>query len=685
MNQLCLNTSPCPGDLPLANFSSEVPDKVDYVTLMGPPGNPMPPIGGQTWSSRYCLGVCVSHTSQEDADLCAAASALTCLNQPVPPGGGSGGGGGYSRPDPNNPVAPVPPGTPTPPYPSLPSFKNGPQDCTVYCPDGTSHTESIPADSFVASNQGLVDGIAQKAACSLARTNLICFNSINKHVCLGGTYSDTVKVKGGRPPSSLPVDGTTGALPPGLELTQVDPLSATITGETLVAGHFEFDIIAQDLSGNSASHLFEIDVMGIGDDTDINMPRGQIHVAYEWQFEGDGGTGPYTFTASSEYLAWNLILDTDGLLHGTPTKAGQLVFTVYVKDATGLECQEEVTFNFDADPQTFNCCAEQSAEFLLGGYTGQQVPLSWAIVDGELPDGMDLFPLSANQAAIEGSPFPGGTYQIRLRTTDANDVPVDSVITINVMDILNKDVLPQCIVNVAYSAQLIGIGGQGDGSTYTFSRLAGPSFPTGLSMNSAGLITGTPTVQGTTTGIVIRITDNHGNFCNQLLDITVSPPPPVDFTAMTWAIISSTNDTGCPGSISTANVGSSANATATTYNALGGPCNEFVHVGVQYKGTLLSGANPSSQCRINIQKVLSAATTGAFATCGVTLRNNHGGIMYSVGAEGSYSFDFLWGDTAGGITVEIDLDAYNSYIPSPPPGVPFTAFSFGQISLSSHL
>lgn len=680
MNHLCLKSTPC-SDKPLANLSSEVDDSPWYPGLnTGNPQQPKPPLDA-SWSSRSCLGICISHTSQADADACAQKAQIDCTIQ-GDPGGNNGGNGGWTTPQPGIPGSPVAPGTPTPPGASIKLYDSHSAECTVRCPDGTPHTASVADGEFTALTQSLADAIARASACSKARLELICFGTIEKHVCLTKEYSSTLKVTGSTPPYAFSVDSTTGALPPGLKITQVDGYSCLISGKALASGEFQFDIIATALDGHYETHAFEIDVMGLGEDTDTDMPTGQIGEAYSWQFLGAGGKDPYTFTSSSEPAFWNLTLDSDGFFHGTPSIAGLLQFNIIVKDSTGLECSEAIAIDFDAAPQEWNVCAEQETDILFGGYTGQTTPLSWSIVSGELPLGLSLEPLSDTQATLSGIPYPPGNYQFKLKTTGANKFPVESLVTVNVLGILNQDNLPPAVVNVAYSAQLIGIGGAGDSPTYTFARIGGSNWPTGLSMNAAGKITGTPTVQGTTTGILIQVTDNHAHSCNVLIDITVSPPPPVDFSQIAWSVISNVLDPVCPGQTINTSLGAVGSVESTNVGLIGGgPCNSFTHNYIIVRGVLASGANANSQCRLSATIALFNAAFGAFSTAEISLRNGHGGLM--VDASTTQNFDFLWGDAFGSIVIELRCDSYSS--PVFVPGAPFPTDALATAVLSSHL
>ena len=72
------------------------------------------------------------------------------------------------------------------------------------------------------------------------------------------------------------------------------------------------------------------------------------------------------------------------------------------------------------------------------------------------------------------------------------------------LEILNEG-HPMGFVNVAYSSQMDAWGGT---PGYTWSLFSG-SFPPGISMNSSGAITGTPTTVGYWVAC-IRLTDSAG-------------------------------------------------------------------------------------------------------------------------------------------------------------------------------
>jgi hypothetical protein len=64
---------------------------------------------------------------------------------------------------------------------------------------------------------------------------------------------------------------------------------------------------------------------------------------------------------------------------------------------------------------------------------------------------------------------------------------------------------PEAIVGTAYSCQLSASGGV---APYTWTKISG-ALPSGLSLSGSGLISGTPTVSGTSSGLMFQVTDSQ--------------------------------------------------------------------------------------------------------------------------------------------------------------------------------
>lgn len=91
-------------------------------------------------------------------------------------------------------------------------------------------------------------------------------------------------------------------------------------------------------------------------------------------------------------------------------------------------------------------------------------------------------------------------------------------ITINNIAI-TTETTADSIVNEAFSDQLAATGGTGP---YTWSVVGGSSLPAGLTMNSSGLISGTPTTVGLK-GTSVQVTDTKGATTQALIAFEITP------------------------------------------------------------------------------------------------------------------------------------------------------------------
>ena len=85
---------------------------------------------------------------------------------------------------------------------------------------------------------------------------------------------------------------------------------------------------------------------------------------------------------------------------------------------------------------------------------------------------------------------------------------------------ISSSALPAGQVAQPYSAQLAATGGV---APYTWSRISG-ALPSGVTLNSAGVLSGTPT-NAATTSATYRVTDSRGTSVTRVLSISISPKP----------------------------------------------------------------------------------------------------------------------------------------------------------------
>ena len=151
---------------------------------------------------------------------------------------------------------------------------------------------------------------------------------------------------------------------------------------------------------------------------------------------------------------------------------------------------------------------------------GGTPPYNWTSTN--LPSWLSL---DKSSGTLSGTPIQAGTFTFTIKVTDSsnNEDTKEFTITINEqsqpLTITTED-LPEGAIGSEYSATLTATGGT---SPYTWSKISG-NLPNGLSLNSStGIISGTPTTQGTF-NFTIQVKDNENNTATKSLSITINQP-----------------------------------------------------------------------------------------------------------------------------------------------------------------
>ncbi len=150
---------------------------------------------------------------------------------------------------------------------------------------------------------------------------------------------------------------------------------------------------------------------------------------------------------------------------------------------------------------------------VLGGIS----PYEWTITAGQLPPGLTL-DAAGN---ISGTPVYALTYVFTVLATD----PDRRTATREFRIVVDPDAplafttasLPNGTVGAAYSAGLAGTGGT---ASYTYAVTSG-ALPAGLTLQSSGALSGTPTVAGNYT-VGVTLTDAAGRTALRSFPLTIS-------------------------------------------------------------------------------------------------------------------------------------------------------------------
>ena len=280
--------------------------------------------------------------------------------------------------------------------------------------------------------------------------------------------------------------------------------SATISGtnvqiNALAGGQTSVTVTATDLDGSTVSQNFTVTVNQTPAFTNGPPPNtAVVGTAYNFAYTTTGFPAP-TFSTSGT-LPPGLSLSTAGVLSGTPTTPGTYSgIVVTASNGIGVAPTQTISITVNQVP-VITSAAPPSAGVLGTAYnhsyaaTGSPVPTY--SMTGTLPSGLSL----STAGVISGTPTAVGTFMGTVTATNvAGTSPQAFSITINQVPAFTNGPPPGTgVFGTAYTT-----------FTYTASGSPAPTFnvtsgalPTGLSLSTGGVITGTPTAAGTFTGTV---------------------------------------------------------------------------------------------------------------------------------------------------------------------------------------
>ena len=152
-------------------------------------------------------------------------------------------------------------------------------------------------------------------------------------------------------------------------------------------------------------------------------------------------------------------------------------------------------------------------------------PYIWVISSG--PAWLTSPGSTSSSLNLTGAPAASdaGTSPVSITVTDAFGLSATSsglTITVTNLAITTASALPSGVVGTAYSVQLAATGGT---SPYTWSVASGSTLPSGLTLSSAGLLSGTPTsaVSGASVGITVTDSEAPAVSVTKTFTLTISP------------------------------------------------------------------------------------------------------------------------------------------------------------------
>ena len=234
-------------------------------------------------------------------------------------------------------------------------------------------------------------------------------------------------------------------------------------------------------------------------------------------------TGYYTF-GTVAYGAYDLSVDCGGL------------------NSLGYQCEADDIFNFNSSsyevdfqvhflssPLTITTASlsngtNGSAYSQTLQASGGTPPYNWTMAAGSAnpPANLSLSP----SGVLSGTVAVGaGTYYFIVEVTDAATGTNDQVYGLTIVNpplVITNTSLPNGNVGAAYGVQLGATGGL---PAYTWAlALGSANLPPGLTLNSGGLIAGTPTMNGLF-NFKVQATDANATVTNKVVGILINPKP----------------------------------------------------------------------------------------------------------------------------------------------------------------
>ena len=323
------------------------------------------------------------------------------------------------------------------------------------------------------------------------------------------TQYDSVTLQASGTPAPSWSVAASSSLPVGMSLSSKGVLS----GKPTKAGTFKFSIKATNSAGSSTKKFTLVVQIGDPIISTSSLPNARVGVAYSKQLSAKNISGGAW--AATSALPPGLTLSKSGLLSGTPKKSG--TYTIYARaiNKTGTYFAKSFTL------MVKDGIASISTTKLSNATVGKKysatlkakgtVPVSW-YPRKTLPIGLTL---SADGQLI-GTPQRAGTYSVDVRAIDTYGEYVNKTLTLNIVSDLKitTSALKNAISGQKYKVTLKASGATAK-AWYAVTKL-----PSGLTLSSGGVLSGTPRQAGTYS-IHVRVLDVYGAYVDKTLELKI--------------------------------------------------------------------------------------------------------------------------------------------------------------------
>ena len=459
----------------------------------------------------------------------------------------------------------------------------------------------------------------------------------------------------------------TGSLPAGLTLNAA---SGVISGTPTASGTFSFTIQAADAYGDSASKAYSIVVNypALTITNAATLPTGFAGSNYSQMLTASGGSGAgysWALKAGSSLPA-GLNLSAAGMITGKPTTSGPSSFTITVTDSAQNTASTAFSLTINAAVSITNTSPLPTAyvgsnySVTMAATGGSGSGYSWAVSGGStLPAGLTL----SAAGVLSGTPTTTGTPTFGITVTDSaqNTASATFTITISAGVSISAVTLPTGYPGAPYPATtLTATGGSGAGYQWSWAAASGSALPAGLSLSTAGVITGTPanaTSSSVVSNVVVSVVDSVSNTVSKTVQITIEATVAVATPTLPGATVGA--------AYSQTLAASGGSGTYTSWQvASGGPSLTAIGLSLNTATGVISGPSPTagtanftvtvtdSQGHVSASAAFTIAASSALTVTSASLNPLNIGqtpaqVLAAAGGSG-ITADYSWSWTAAG-------------------------------------
>src|SRR6266851_4988309 len=242
-----------------------------------------------------------------------------------------------------------------------------------------------------------------------------------------------------------------------------------------------------------------------------NLLPGEVGVSYNGTLSVSGGTAPYQFSVSWGQLPTGLVLGaTTGTVSGVPGAKGTFNFGIHVTDSKGLGGAQKFQLTIsDASgvvvtvtPATAAVQSAGTAQFTALVSNTSNVAVTWNASPGTISSAglyqaptVSVSTTATVTATSVADPTKSATAAVTV-TSNSGPPPV-SITTTS---------LSSATAGIAYSNPLSATGGK---SPYSWTLTSG-TLPAGITLQSSGSLSGTPSKSGQST-FTLQVTDSSSS------------------------------------------------------------------------------------------------------------------------------------------------------------------------------